>query len=252
MFESNEALIDSLMEEGVLKTPRIIEAFGAVDRKDFVPPELQADAYVNAPLPIGFNQTISQPLTVAFMLELLEPRPGEKILDVGSGSGWQTALIAHVVSDSISKIKYQKSKIYDARLSKTQTLLDAEVEPKIILPLIRQRGGKVFAVERIPKLCAFGKSNVSKYNFVSRGIVEFFCQDGSLGFPEHAPFDKIIAAASARELPPAWREQLKIGGRIVTPIQNSVWLFEKIDAAKWRETEYPGFAFVPLVKASDA
>ena len=91
-------LIKELMAEGILKTPSIIEAFEKVDRKDFVPEELKDKAYLNTPLPIGYGQTISQPLTVAFMLELLQPQAGDKVLEIGSGSGWQTALLAHMVS----------------------------------------------------------------------------------------------------------------------------------------------------------
>ena len=76
-----------------------MEAFKAIDRADFVPEKYKSEAYVNAPLPIDFGQTISQPLTVAFMLELLEPKAGEKILDVGCGSGWVSALLAQIVGE---------------------------------------------------------------------------------------------------------------------------------------------------------
>src|SRR3989338_8376913 len=91
-------LIKELMEEGILKTPSIIDAFEKVDRKDFVLEELKDKAYLNTPLPIGYGQTISQPLTVAFMLELLQPEKGNKILEIGSGSGGQSALAAPGVS----------------------------------------------------------------------------------------------------------------------------------------------------------
>lgn len=90
-----EELINDLIKQGYLKTPLIIEAFKNIKRKDFVSADLKDQADVNAPLPIGYSQTISQPLTVAFMLELLQPKPGEKILDIGAGSGWQTALLAY-------------------------------------------------------------------------------------------------------------------------------------------------------------
>ena len=93
MSTDYEDLINSLIKDGYLKTPEIIEAFKAIDRTDFVPEECKDDACVNAPLPIGFDQTISQPLTVAFMIELLEPKAGEKILEIGAGSGWQTAIL---------------------------------------------------------------------------------------------------------------------------------------------------------------
>ena len=209
-------LIDYLIREGWLKTPRIIEAFREIKRVDFLPDDIKDLSEMNEALPIGYGQTISQPLVVAFMLELLEPQPGDKILDIGSGSGWTTALLAYIVS--------QKGN------SKFQT------------------NGKVIAIEIIPGLKEFGEKNVSKYNFIEKGITEFICVDGSKGYKKEAPFDKILASASARELPQAWKEQLKIGGRIVTPIGSSIWLFIKKTENEFEETEFPGFAFVPLIE----
>lgn len=100
-------LIDSLVMRGVLKSPRLIEAFEAVDRVDFVVEELRHMAYEDRPLPIGAAQTISQPYTVAFMLELLQPNIGDRVLDVGSGSGWTTALLASVSRhvDAVERIE---------------------------------------------------------------------------------------------------------------------------------------------------
>ena len=201
-------LITELMASVYLKTPTIIEAFQKIDRKDFVPEELKEQAYLNAPLPIGYGQTISQPLTVAFMLELLEPKKGDKILEVGSGSGWQTALLSHIVGD----------------------------------------GGKIFAIEIIPELMTFGRKNVSKYNFFKSGIAEFHHLNAIKGMAEKAPFDRIISAASGDEIPDAWKEQLKIGGRIVAPVKESIHLLVKKEKNDFEEKNYPGFVFVPLVK----
>jgi len=214
-----EELINKLIKEGYLRTPLIIEAFKKIRREDFVPEGFRNEADINAPLPIGYGQTISQPLTVAFMLELLQPEPGEKILDIGAGSGWQAAMLAYCVGDK----------------------------------------GKIFAIERIPELVEFGKKNVAKYNYIEKGIVEFICGDGS----KKATFDpirdeisngvnKIIAAASTKEIPQIWKEQLKIGGRLVTPVQSSIWLLIKNPPTggreKFNEKEFPGFAFVPLIE----
>ena len=207
-------LIKELMEEGILKTPSIIGAFEKVDRKDFVPEELKDKAYLNTPLPIGYGQTISQPLTVAFMLELLQPQAGDKVLEVGSGSGWQTALLAHIVSGSDGQ-------------------------------------GKVIAVELIPELMSFGRKNVAKYGFIKKDIVEVHSFNATKGMPEEAPFDRIISAASGQDLPEAWKEQLKIGGRIVAPIKNSIHLFVKKEENKFEENIYPGFAFVPLISLNE-
>ena len=203
-------LIESLITEGWLKTPRIIEAFRKIKRADSLPEKIKDLAELNEALAIGYGQTISQPLVVAFMLELLQPEAGEKILDIGTGSGWTTALLAQIVSQ----------------------------KPQ----------GKIIAIEIIPELKEFGEKNVAKYNFIEKGIAEFVCADGSKGYKQEVPYDKILASASAEKLPSAWKEQLKIGGKIVTPIGSSIWLFEKISESEFKETEYPGFAFVPLIE----
>ena len=199
---------------GYLKTPAIIEAFQKINRQDFVPEEIKEEAYINAPLPIGYGQTISQPLTVAFMLELLQPEPGNKILDVGSGSGWQTALLCSVVGPPAGEAGDE---------------------------------GKVFALELIPELEVFGRKNVSKYNFVQRKIANFYCLTAANGLAEEAPFDRIISAASAQEIPLVWKEQLKIKGRMVVPIKDTVHLLIKKGENEFEEEVYPGFAFVPFV-----
>lgn len=211
-------LTDFLTHQGWLKTPRIIQAFRKIKREDFLPEDIKHLAEYNGALPIGYGQTISQPSVVAFMLELLQPEPGEKILDIGSGSGWTTALLAFIVSRETKK-----------------------EGPR----------GKVFAVEIIPELLKFGKGNVSKYNFVEKGTVEFIQADGSKGLSAEAPFDKILASASAKEIPPAWKKQIKTGGRIVAPVKNSIILLEKKGEDEFEEREYPGFVFVPLVEKQD-
>ena len=103
-------IIEKLIKKGYLKTPRIISAFRKIKRADFLPEKLKNLAELNEPLPIGFGQTISQPLTVAFMLELLQPEKGDKILDVGSGSGWTTSLLAEIVGDKGRIISVERVK----------------------------------------------------------------------------------------------------------------------------------------------
>ena len=95
-----EELVRSLKNSGVLKTAQLVEAFLKADRKNFVPENLKDLAYLDEALPIGEGQTISQPYTVAFMLELLEPQSGQTLMDVGYGSGWTTALLAQIVGDA--------------------------------------------------------------------------------------------------------------------------------------------------------
>lgn len=97
MLNSNQELIDHMIASGALRSPALIKAFVRCDRMLFVPNELNYDTYGDYPLSIGMGQTISQPSTVAIMLELLHPNVGDKVLDIGSGSGWTTALLASVV-----------------------------------------------------------------------------------------------------------------------------------------------------------
>lgn len=207
---SYSKLITQLIEQGYLKTPEIIEAFGKIKREDFVPEGLKHEAEGNYPLSIGYGQTISQPLTVAFMLELLEPKAGERILDIGSGSGWVTALLAKIVS------KAEK--------------------------------GRVYAVERILELKEFGENNIRKYNFIEKGIVKFFCQDGTKGLSKYAPFDKIHVAAAAEKVPQALRDQLTVGGKMVIPISGGILKLNRVNKEEIKEEFFPGFAFVPLIK----
>jgi len=201
-------LLDLLIKDGWLKTKKIMDAFKKIKRKDFLANDNKNLSEANTALPIGYGQTISQPLTVAFMMELLQPQKGDKILDVGSGSGWTSAILADIVS----------------------------------------KKGKVIAVEIIPDLAEFGKNNIAKYNFIKKGIVEYIIGDGFQGYKKESPYDKILASASGDDLPRAWKDQLKIGGKIVCPIKNSIWLFVKKSENEFEQTEYPGFVFVPLVR----
>ena len=134
-------LVEFLIKEGWLKTPEIIKAFRKIKREDFLPDEMKSSAGLNEALPIGFGQTISQPLTVAFMLELLQPTAGDKILDVGSGSGWTSALLAKIVG----------------------------------------KRGRIIAIEKIKELKEFGEKNIAKYGFIKKEVVVCVLGDGSRG-----------------------------------------------------------------------
>jgi len=202
-------LTQYLIDEGILETPEIIQAFSEISREDFVPIDMKQFAFMNDALSIGFRQTISQPLVVAFMLEQLKPQKGQHILDIGAGSGWTTALLAHIVGDN----------------------------------------GKVIGIEVISELARFGKDNITKYDFIEKGTVEFVCQNGVKGYAKGAPYNSIFVSASLPEkkIPQAWREQLKDEGTIITPIKDSIWKFTKVGEDEFTEVEYPGFVFVPFV-----
>ncbi|MEK9166590.1 MAG: methyltransferase domain-containing protein [Patescibacteria group bacterium] len=210
-----DELIQNLQDVGVLHSPNIITAFRAVDRKDFVPKEMKGHAYLDQALPIGMGQTISQPYTVAFMLELLAPEAGSRVMDVGSGSGWQSALLAHAVGGQPAG------------------------------------EGKVYAFERIPELCKFGAQNLARYPALAKHV-QFFCGDASEGLPQQAKdaggFDGIIAAAEVKEAPRAWREQLKIGGRLVYPQEHAVVKEIKKGENEFEVKSFEGFIFVPFIR----
>lgn len=207
------SLIDDLIRIGYLKTPAIIDAFRKIKRRNFLVSGSEEEAEINTPVAIGFGQTISQPATVAFMLELLQPKKGEKILDVGSGSGWTGGLLAQIVG--------------------------AE--------------GKVYGVERIRELKEFAEGNLAKYNFIKKGIGQIFCSDGTKGLPNFSPFDKIVVAAAAEEIPEALLKQLRVGGRLVIPVgkqfeSQDMVVVDKVGEDKFKKKIFPGFIFVPLVK----
>ena len=201
---THKELVDNLIKRGNLKTPEIIKAFRNVDRHDFVLPEHADDSYGDYPLSIGEEQTISQPSTVAFMFELLQPKEGDIILDVGSGSGWTLALLSEIVG---------------AR-------------------------GFVYGVELVPELVNFGRDNLITYGFNNTEIYQ--ASSGVLGLPEQGPYDKILVSAAGYDLPEELVEQLKIRGRMVIPVNDSIFKIDKTSDENIKEERYQGFAFVPL------
>lgn len=151
---------------------RVAAALREVPRHLFVPTQLAALAYHDTPLPIGFNKTISQPFIGALMIDLLAPQAGESVLEIGTGIGYQAAVLAEL-ADRVWSVEVVEE----------------------------------FAIAAERRLRELGLTNVA----IRIG-------DGSRGWPEHAPFDKILVTAGAREVPEPLVEQLKSGGRMVIPI----------------------------------
>jgi protein-L-isoaspartate(D-aspartate) O-methyltransferase len=187
---------------------KVLNAMRQVPRHLLVPEEVRAEAYRNRPLPIGHDQTISQPYIVALMTDLLDARPGHNVLEVGTGSGYQAAVLAHLVGQ-----------VYTI---------------EIVEPLARR------AAEQLQ---ALGYDNVT----VRAG-------DGYAGWPDRAPFDRIIVTAGADHVPQPLVNQLKPGGIMVIPVGNDtnelqLTVLTKDARGRIRKRSVLPVRFVPLVRA---
>lgn len=202
-MDSNKALVEHLIATGRVVSENLINAFYSVDRALFVPKNRWSERYGDYPLPVGEGQTISQPTTVAIMQELLAPKEGDRVLDIGSGSGYTTALLAKAVGES----------------------------------------GSVLGLDRIASLVALGKSNINTLEIENAKIQQ---AGKSLGRPDEK-FDKILVSASAKSYPKELEIQLKNGGRMVIPVENSIWAISKDNTGQVTKEEHFGFVFVPLV-----
>jgi protein-L-isoaspartate(D-aspartate) O-methyltransferase len=181
-------------------------AMGAVRREFFLPEAQLRHAKEDAPLPIGFAQTISQPSLVGYMTRELDVTPESRVLEIGTGSGFQTAILAELAR-------------------------------------------KVYTVERLPELAETARERLMKLGYRN---IEFRVGDGALGWPEDAPFDRIMVTAAARTIPRALTDQLAPGGRLVTPVgthdeNQMLLLIEKDAAGALAERELCAVRFVPLV-----
>ena len=173
-------LVESLKFEGVIRSKIVEEAMLAIPREKFVPPHLSDRAYDDYPLPIGFGQTISAPHMVALMTEELEPKPGDKVLEIGTGSGYQAAVLAYIVSK----------------------------DPR----------GHVYTIERIPELAHRARENILRACPHLEKFVTIIVGDGTKGLPQFAPFDKIIVTAAAPSIPQPLLDQLAPEGTMVIPV----------------------------------
>jgi len=194
---------DQILRRGI-DNPRILEAFDAVARHLFVPASQVNSAYNDCPLPIGEGQTISQPYIVALMTDVLDVEPGMSVLEVGTGSGYQAAVLSFI-------------------------------------------GAEVKGVEKFSSLAEQAKKILDSLGCK----VEIKIEDGTLGWPDHSPYDRIIVTAASPEIPSPLIDQLKIGGIIVIPLGNRfsqvLTVGRKVSQNRIDKNNICGCVFVPLI-----
>ena len=187
-----------------VRDERVLEAMRKVPRHLFVPPGLVEEAYEDHPLSIGKGQTISQPYIVALMTEALELKGDEKVLEVGTGSGYQTAVLAELV-------------------------------------------GEVYSIERIPELAQEAEKKLGDLGYTNFHIR---VGNGTLGWPEEAPFDAVIVTAGAPKVPGPLKAQLADGGRLVIPVGpefHQVLYRIRREGEGFSEEAITSCVFVPLI-----
>ncbi len=201
-----QQMVDQQIESRGVRSQKVLDAMRKVPRELFLPENIREFAYQDTPLPIEANQTISQPYIVAFMSEGLALEGGEKVLEIGTGSGYAAAVLAEIA-------------------------------------------GEVCTIERIKELASHAASTLADLNYDN---VEVIHADGTLGWPEQAPFDAIVVAAGGPEVPDSLKKQLKIGGRLVIPVGEYRDVQELVRVTRLSESEYQeedlaDVRFVPLV-----
>jgi len=213
--ESRRELVENLKDRGILTKEKVIDAMLKVPREKFIPETVKKSAYVDTPLSIGSGQTISAPHMNAMMCEILDLNEGDKVLEVGTGSGYHAALCAELVAPEGSK-----------------------------------NPGHVYTIERHEDLAEKARDNFRKLGYDTH--ISVFVGDGTLGYPAEAPYDKIlVTAASPLPIPPPFKEQLKDGGILCIPAgsrkftQNLYKITKK--GEKIKKKKVTGVRFVSLI-----
>jgi protein-L-isoaspartate(D-aspartate) O-methyltransferase len=211
-----EKLIDNLVRQGILYSPNIIKAMRNVPRYNFLPSGAQFYHARDTPLAIGSGQTISAPHMVSIMNEALKLQVGQKVLEVGAGSGWHAATIAEIIAPK-----------------------DAH----------RSEWGHIYTVEIIKSLAESARKNIINAGYGDRATI--INADGSKGYPEKAPYDRIVVTAAAPSVPQPLIDQLKVGGVMVIPVGDLALLqvlirITKQENGNLKQERLGDVAFVPL------
>jgi protein-L-isoaspartate(D-aspartate) O-methyltransferase len=198
-----------LKEGGFIKTEKVEEAMINVDRSIFVPQKYINESYEDKPLPIGYGQTISAPSIVAYMTELLELREGDKVLEIGTGSGYQTAILSYIVKEK----------------------------------------GLIISIERIKELSEIAYKNLEKLGLHKN--VKLIVGDGSIGYENDKPYDRILITAASPKIPNFIYDQLKNGGIAVMPVgsieEQKLVVLKKDELGKITIEYNISVIFVPLI-----
>lgn len=214
--EAKQNLLKRYKNSGTASSQHVIDAYFRVKREDFLPKEQVTHSYEDRPLKIGSDQTISAPHISFIYAEKLDMKIGQKVLEIGAGSGYNAAFFAELVAPSNTE---------------------------------KEKWGHVFTIERLDKLIEFSKNNLKKSGYEER--VTVVKGDGTLGYEEKAPFDRIIVTAAGPIIPPPLKEQLAEGGKLIIPVgkrhqyQELMLVTRKND--KLIEKRLGGVAFVPLI-----
>lgn len=210
MKSKREKLVDNLCIQGYIKTTKVKNAMLKVPREEFVPISHQSSAYQDQPLPIGHGQTISAPHMVAIIVESLKLEAGMKVLEIGTGLGYNAAVVAEIIGES----------------------------------------GHLYTIERIPYLAQEARKNLERTGYKER--VTVIEGDGTLGYEKEAPFHRIYATASAPKIPEPLKNQLLVGGILISPVGRDNFFQELVCILRVSETEFKkrrlgGVAFVPMI-----
>jgi protein-L-isoaspartate(D-aspartate) O-methyltransferase len=206
LSRARDRMVDVQIVRRGVRDPHVLNAMRQVPREAFVEPGFEEFAYEDGPLPIGEGQTISQPYIVALMIEAAEVRPGDRVLEVGAGSGYAAAVMSRIAD-------------------------------------------RVYAIERHPSL---GEAAQERFRRLGYDNIDLRVGDGTLGWPDAAPFDAILVAAGGPEVPQALKMQLAIGGRLVIPVgeeegHQTLLTVTRTGQAEYEEEDLGGVMFVPLI-----